>query len=249
MTHHSARELIQPFLDGELDETRSSELEEHLRTCAECSEIHRGLSELRTAIRAEAPYYAAPEGLEGSVRKALRQSAVRGTRTFARWAWAAAAAALGIAATILVTVAVVRPHPSGQDPLAQDLVSSHVRSLMANHLLDVPSSDRHTVKPWFTGKIDFSPQVKDLAAQGYRLIGGRLDYIDKRSAAAVVYQRRQHIINLFVWPSATQSVSRGANMTMSGFNMVHWSESGLLYWAISDLNAAELREFARLYSE
>ncbi|MGI8745274.1 MAG: anti-sigma factor family protein [Bryobacteraceae bacterium] len=248
MTCHSARELMQPFLDEELDTARRSDLEHHLQSCVECAGILQGLSELRTTIRAGAPYYAAPEGLEGRVKKALRQSVVTDTRTSARWGWAAAAASLGIAAAMLVTVFVVRPQRSAQDLLAQEVVSSHVRSLMANHLMDVPSSDQHTVKPWFAGKLDFSPQVKDLAPQGYRLIGGRLDYMDKRPVAALVFQRHQHVINLFVWPSATQPGGR-AELARSGFNLVHWKESGLFYCAISDLNAAELREFARLYSE
>jgi anti-sigma factor RsiW len=168
MTCHSARELIQPFLDEELDTGRTADVEHHLQSCVECAEIHHGLLELRDTIRSGAPYYAAPEGLEGRIRKALRQSAVVETRPLARWNWAtAAAASLGIAAVILLAVFLARPHPPGQDLLAQEVVSSHVRSLMANHLMDVPSTDQHTVKPWFAGKIDH----RALVASGVNLLG------------------------------------------------------------------------------
>src|SRR5580704_5184977 len=188
MTCHSVRELIQPFLDEELDTGRSSDLEQHLQSCVECAEIHHGLVELRGSIRAGAPYYAAPEGLEGRIIKALRQSAVTEMRPPARWNWATAAASLGIAAAILLAVFLVGSHPPpGQDLLAQEVVSSHVRSLMANHLMDVPSSDQHTVKPWFAGKIDFSPPVKDL--DGFPLLGGRIEYFEGHPAAALIYGR------------------------------------------------------------
>lgn len=249
MTCHSVRELMQPYHDGEVDPGQKSDVEYHLQSCPECAEMVHGLSELRTTVRAGAPYYAAPEELEGRVRKAVRRSAASETRRPGRSIGLTAAATLAIAASIVLALFLFKPQTGGQDLVAQEVVSSHVRSLMANHLLDVTSTDQHTVKPWFAGKIDFSPQVKDLAAQGYRLIGGRLDYVDKRPVAALVYQRRQHIINLFVWPAAVSTGSKSRDFAMNGFNMVHWPEAGLSYWAISDLNSTELREFVRLYSE
>ncbi len=127
--------------------------------------------------------------------------------------------------------------------LAEQVVSSHIRSLMANHLSDVVSTDQHTVKPWFSGKLDFAPVVKDLAPKGFPLVGGRLDYINNHSAAALVYKRRQHTINLFLWPSS-ESDSSPRSITIKGFNVVEWTHSHMAYWAVSDLNADELTEFA-----
>jgi anti-sigma factor RsiW len=134
------------------------------------------------------------------------------------------------------------PAPESQ-MLAEQVVSSHIRSLMANHLSDVVSTDQHTVKPWFSGKLDFAPVVKDLAPKGFPLVGGRLDYINNHSAAALVYKRRQHTINLFLWPSS-ESDSSPRSITIKGFNVVEWTHSHMAYWAVSDLNADELTEFA-----
>src|SRR5208283_6109463 len=137
-------------------------------------------------------------------------------------------------------------HARANNILAQEMISSHVRSLLAAHLLDVPSTDQHTVKPWFDGKLKFSPPVRDFADQGFRLIGGRLDYINGREVAALVYQRRLHIINLFIWPSESGLNTASESFTKDGYNVSHWERDGFAFWAVSDVNAEDLRVFAGL---
>jgi anti-sigma factor RsiW len=133
--------------------------------------------------------------------------------------------------------------PSASERLEEELVAGHARALMADHALDVVSSDQHTVKPWFNGKLDFSPAVINLAAQGYALTGGRLDYLARRPVAALVYKHRQHLIDVFVWPAAVGE-DAPKNASRRGYNLVHWTRGGLNYWAVSDLNAAELAQFS-----
>jgi anti-sigma factor RsiW len=249
MMCHSVRELIPPLLDEELQADQKADVEGHLQGCVGCAELHHQLSELRATVRAGAPYYRAPENLPGRIESALRKADRAEARPRQPWTWITVAATLASAAAILWAVVVLRPRAPEPDLVAQEIVSSHVRSLMASHLMDVPSKDQHTVKPWFAGKLDFSPPVKDLTPQGYHLAGGRLDYLDKRAVAALVYQRRQHMINLFIWPAAHPSGSTNSSFMLNGFNIVHWTGGGLGYWAVSDLNADELREFAHLYGE
>jgi anti-sigma factor RsiW len=138
------------------------------------------------------------------------------------------------------------PASSPNNRIAQEVLASHVRSLMANHLVDVPSSDQHTVKPWFNGKLDFSPPVVDLTAQGFPLIGGRMDYLDNQPVAAVVYKHRQHIINLFIWPSTQNRGGETDTITPQGYHLIHWTKSGMTFWAVSDLNLNELQQFVQL---
>jgi anti-sigma factor RsiW len=236
MTCDAVRELIHPLLDEELDAGRRSDVAFHLQSCIGCAEEHHRLAELRQAVRGDAPYFKAPDRLRARVRKALRAEG----RRQAPWTWVAIAASLGFAAALVWGIVLLRPR---DDRRVVDIVSSHVRSLMPGHLFDVTSTDQHTVKPWFTGKIDFSPRVKDLAAEGFPLVGGRLDYVDQRPAAVLVFHRRQHVINLYVWPS----VEASGVFARSGFNVLVWSDGGLGYWAVSDVNLGDLREFERLY--
>jgi len=155
----------------------------------------------------------------------------------------AGVAAVAMALAVSVTVAVVLPH--SMDTLSREVVSNHVRSLMVDHLADVATSDQHTVKPWFAGKLDFSPPVEDLSAAGYPLVGGRLDYLDGKTVAALVYQRHQHRINVFVWPAATAATAERTT-TINGYNMISWGQDGLRLWAVSDLNAKELETLVQL---
>jgi anti-sigma factor RsiW len=133
--------------------------------------------------------------------------------------------------------------------LAQDVISSHVRSLLGTHLLDVPSTDQHTVKPWFNGKLKFSPPVHDFADHGFRLIGGRLDYFNGREVAALVYQRNQHVINLYIWPSEPSRNTAAESFSKNGYNVSHWDRDGFEFWAVSDVNAGDLRTFADLETQ
>jgi len=162
------------------------------------------------------------------------------------WQWLKWGIPIAGTALIAFLLATSSIGPSVDDRLAQQVTASHLRSLMANHLTDMVSSDQHTVKPWFAGKIDFAPPVKDLAAQGFPLVGGRLDYLQDRPVAALVYQRNQHKINLFIWPATRTSNTTQKPAVRQGYNLIHWNESGMTFWAVSDLNPAELREFVGL---
>jgi anti-sigma factor RsiW len=253
--------LIHAYVDGELDLLNTLKLEAHLRGCAGCAQASRNHQMLRSAITGGGLYFKAPNDLANRIHAVLeeahqprphRSASVQELsppwqkRMPRPFSWAV----LGVAAAAAMAVLVVwRVNPAvsrrGQnDLLAQEVLASHVRSLMANHLTDVPSSDQHTVKPWFNGKLDFSPPVADLAAQGFPLVGGRLDYLEERPVAALVYQRRKHFINLFIWLSASDS---GQKVVMrQGYNLLHWTQAGMTYWAVSDLNSNELQEFVQL---
>ena len=190
-------------------------------------------------IGAHARYYEAPPGLERKIRQSLgrQQSAP------SAWRWLAIAASLLLGASVAWNVALLRSRVDREQLLAGDVLSAHIRSLAGTHLLDVPSSDQHTVKPWFNGKLDFSPGVKDL--EGFPLLGGRLEYFDGHAAAALIYGRHNHTINLFTWPSPTPT-GAGAQ-TLNGYHLQHWSANGMTFWAVSDLNETELSQFASLY--
>lgn len=136
--------------------------------------------------------------------------------------------------------------PSHEEMITREIVAGHVRSLMANHLSDVTSTDQHTVKPWFDGKLDFAPPVVNLASAGFPLVGGRLDFVDGRPVAALVYQRRLHFINLFIWPSTERQESSVVLQSREGYNILHWTRGGMTFWAISDVSADDLRSFAEL---
>ena len=250
MSCQQTHELIHGYLDGELDLVKSIQIEKHLSDCHACTQTYKGLRSLQSTLNDSAVRFEPPANLERRLRSAVRVEGESNARpSIVRWGWLAAAASLIAAVIVIGIIAGTFSRQSPEDVLAQEVVSSHVRSLMADHLTDVPSSDRHTVKPWFNGKLDFSPTVKDLSQQGFSLYGGRLDYIGNRPVAALVYQRRQHSINLFVWP-ATEAPARGEKASeRQGYNLIRWSNGGMTYWAVSDLNLAELQQFVQLVQE
>jgi len=229
---------LDPYVDRELDGDSIAAIRSHVSTCASCRRRvaeRAGLSRLARSM----PYRVASDRLRTRV---VRQ--VQRARVMRRVLAGAAAAALILSTVAGITFA--RSRAVQSDALVEDLVDSHVRSLLAEHLFDVRSTDQHTVKPWFLGKLDFSPRVVDLAPVGFPLVGGRLDYISGRPAAAVVYQRQQHTINVFVWPASDRDSGVRAR-TIRGFNMRHWDRNGMSFWAVSDLNAVELDTFIRAF--
>ncbi len=244
------RGLVGAALDGELDPASRQALDRHLQDCAACRAAHEAQRELSATVRASANRFTASEALRSRVRTALAEAAApeplisRLPRRF--WAWLGAGSAAAGAAMLAAGIALFLALPSAQDRLGEEIVAAHIRSLMADHLADVPSSDRHTVKPWFNGRLDLSPPVADLAADGFPLIGGRLDYLDRRPVAALIYKHRQHVINLFVWPELGVGGSAPRLTEHQGYNLLHWTQPGLTFWAVSDLNATELEDFQRL---
>jgi anti-sigma factor RsiW len=239
--------LIHGYVDGELDLVKSIEIEQHLADCDACTRTVKGLRGLQSVVRNDALRFEPPTKLEKRLRSAVRREDKAEQRPgIFQWRWLVAGTLCAAILIGVLSLAGMFTRPSPDDLLAQEVVASHVRSLMADHLTDVPSSDQHTVKPWFDGKLDFSPTVKDLSQQGFTLTGGRLDYLGNRPVAALVYQRRQHPINLFVWPTGATAATNEKALERQGYNVIRWSNGGMTYWAVSDLNLAELQQFAQL---
>ena len=247
MSCQQTHKLIDGYVDGELDLVKSIEIEQHLADCPACTQTYKSRRRLQSVVRNDALRFQPPADFEKRLRTSLRREEKTERRpVWLNWGWLLAGTLCGAVLVGLLTLAGLFSRPSADDLLAQEVVASHVRSLMADHLMDVPSTDQHTVKPWFDGKLDFSPTVKDLTPQGFTLTGGRLDYIGNRPVAALVYMRRQHPINLFIWPSTAAPVLSEKALERQGFNLIRWSSGGMTYWAVSDLNLAELQQFAQL---
>lgn len=249
MNCKTTRDLLPAHLDQELGVPETIEIERHLQDCSACQEERAQQVELRDTVKKHATYYALPDGLEARIRAALPHEAKQPKERM-RWNWNPRWVNFGAAFATLFAVAwsmtMYLSVPSADELLADEVISSHVRSLMVNHLADVASSDQHTVKPWFNGKLDFSPTVTDFTAEGFPLVGGRLDYVDRRPVAALVYRHRLHLINVYEWPAAGEAPQPVRTLSRQGYHALHWVEAGMVYWVVSDLNPRELMDLVQI---
>jgi anti-sigma factor RsiW len=271
MNCEEATKLMDGYLDGELDPITNQAIEQHLRECRNCDQVYKTHGSLIRALGNATPYYKAPAELRQRIQSSLREEITeRPTRNVGRdaqplfsrkrpeprtlllgtpWNWLGLAAAVIFAALIALNLVPRLQRPEADQFLATQLIASHVRSLMANHLTDVASSDQHTVKPWLDAKLDFAPAVVDLSSEGFPLVGGRLDYLDKRPVAALIYQRRKHFINLFVWPAESNSTRSSRAMSRQGYQLLNWADSDFNYWAVSDVNVNDLQTLKELFEK
>ena len=246
-----ARDLLGAYVDGELTHNEQHAVTEHVATCAECratvEDLQRMSQQLRTTGRE-----AMPAGLALRVRAALAREAAamealpaQGVAAM-RWRQPAVFKQVAaLAAACVVSSLITWSALTWTDATAhveQDVVSAHIRSLLQDSPIQVASSDSHTVKPWFAGRIDFAPDVRDFAAQGFPLVGGRIDYVGDRRVGAVVYKRNLHLVNVFMWPAAGGAEMGVQRQVTKGYNVLHWNKAGVTYWAVSDLNLEELRQ-------
>jgi len=242
MTHPNLEAQLDAYLDGELAAADARALEAHIAQCPECARWRDDRVTLRAAIKSQIPVLRAPDVLRQRVRTQIRS----GSRFRAIVVWRSLALAASVAVVAFGGWQLGLQRGRGES-LAAEVLTSHIRSLMPGHLTDVQSSDQHTVKPWFNGKLDYSPPVYDFAGRGYPLLGGRLDYIGGRSVAALVYGRRQHVINVVLWPrDRDPRASAPAAQTRQGYHVLRWVTPEYSYWAVSDLGLSELQDFERL---
>jgi anti-sigma factor RsiW len=243
--------LLHALLDGELDAGHAREVETHAAACMACAEQLKAFRAMRQAMAGADLREAAPSRLRSRIESALPLPAPAviapqrffqpSRRSFFGGFAIGTALSAAVAASLVLTVL----GTNEEQTIASEVVSAHIRSLQPGHLTDVETSDQHTVKPWFNGRVDVAPPVVDLTAQGFTLIGGRLDYIDGEPVASIVYKRRQHVINLFVAQRLGAKHVRAKTQTIQGYNVRHWSEEGLEFWAVSDIDAGELEEFGQ----
>jgi len=234
MTCEQAARDLDAYIDGELEGGAAAAVRDHLSGCAACDRQFAERQALGRLVRM-APYYSAPDRLREQVLEKSGRS--RSLQHMAAWA-AAAVLVISVGGGLML----LRSSSRRSDVIVEQVVDGHVRSLMANHLFDVESTDQHTVKPWFLGKIDFAPPVVDLASRGFPLVGGRLDYLAGQPAAALVYRRQKHTINVFISPDRDESAAPSAR-SVRGFHVHRWSRDGMTFWAVSDLNDVELTQF------
>ena len=248
MDCRETRNIMHGYLDGELDPVTAAGIEEHLHACAACAQAYAVQTSLQSAIKQTATYYRAPATLASRVSAtvgAASEPAV--TKRAPRWHWFQLGAAMAATAIVTWITAVQIETGSRDEGIIEQVIAGHARAVLSSQLTQVASSDQHTVKPWLSSRLDFSPPVTDLATAGFPLVGGRLDYVDHRPVAALVYGHRQHVINLFIWPDAKGAASMQASFRQ-GFNILHWSNAGMTFWAISDLNPADIKKFAETYA-
>jgi anti-sigma factor RsiW len=246
------QKLLHGHVDGELDLLRSLEMEQHLQECAACAQAYTDLQALRSAIKDRAPYFEASASLRQRIQSSIRQPSKAGfdPRLLPLRGLAIAASLAFVLFATWGLLHILFDRSTDGVSTSELVVASYVRSeMLPSHRVDVESSNQHTVKPWFAGKVDFAPSVPDLKEQGFDLVGGRLDYLDKKAVATLVYQRRKHLINLFIWPAAPGAETAPQVEARQGYHLVHWTHSSMSYWAISDLNDAELQEFVRQVQE
>jgi anti-sigma factor RsiW len=244
MTREEAARLLHAYVDGELDAAKSLELEAHLAGNPAARAASERLREMSAAIRSRADYHAAPSALAARLRVSVPAIPEEAPRRDALRAWLKPAALFAAIALVAWVVAIMAARSGDDERVAQEALASHVRATLGNRLLDVASSDQHTVKPWLSARLPFSPPVADFSAHGFELRGGRLDYIGGRAVAALVYQRRQHMIDVFVWPATAEKAQQA--LTLNGFNAEGFARGGMSFWLVSDLNRNELSDFARL---
>ena len=251
MDHKQVQSFAGAWLDGELPKDSRAEIEAHLAGCADCRERIDAERAFLARLKSTATYHQAPGDLAARMSQALRADELNDgmgnvvalpSRPRREKPWRAMALAASFVLAVLLSggIGYMGSLPANGDLITQQIVDSHVRSLLANHLTDVTSTDRHTVKPWFNGHLDTAPPVKDFAAEGFPLIGGRLDYIDHRPVAAMVYRHGLHPINLFVWADPAKTAGQPSVTERQGYNIRHWVEGDLTYWLISDVEADQL---------
>lgn len=254
MTCANCLESLGYFVDGELPVEEAAQIEEHLKTCADCAQAHRRLAGTSTRVKTALMHYQAPDVLKARIRATLadpaRQVAAGRPRVslFRLMSWPSTIAAAAVIAVMggAATLAISDKVNSGRS-VEDEVLTSHIRSLMPGHLTDVASNDQHNVKPWFNGRVNMSPDVPRLDSLGFPLIGGRIDYIDGRTVPVIVYTRRQHVINVYAWP-ATATNRPPATTSSHGYNLIRASRDGEELWIVSDLNRNELDQFAKLYA-
>jgi anti-sigma factor RsiW len=250
MRCEDCRPLLDGYADNELNPRDTARVRDHLEECGACAAEHRMLTELSARVQAAIERPIAPDVLRARIRGELARAEPTVTRARATSAWRMAAAGVLIAVVSAAGGAYLSGRPAAHQRMVRDAVlSSHVRSLMAGHLTDVASTDQHNVKPWFAGRTSFSPVVPRLDSAGFPLVGGRLDYVGDRVAAAIVYGRRQHVINVFSWP---ESGARGGDPTLTsehGYHLVRWVDAGVEYWAASDVSVADLNTFVAIFRQ
>jgi anti-sigma factor RsiW len=249
MTPETARILLHAYLDGELDVAATLDFEEMLKASPALQQELAYLSALQSSLQSRATRFTTPPNLVDRVLAADPGLMQRGevAKPISSW-WRSLAIGTTIAAVLLLflSVGLIFNSPDKRAGQLQEIVGAHVRSLMADHLTDLASSDRHSVRPWLSSRLDFAPPVHDLASEGFSLVGARLDYLGGKASAAVVYRHRQHIINVFVWPAPTGGGDTRQPSTYRGYNSVTFDSGGMMYWAVSDLNQPDLQKFAEL---